>query len=197
MHVESCRRRGPAPFLGAAVLVGLSLCSLHGAAVAHTPGAHVHGNAELNVVSQGAQLEIELQAPLDSVLGFEHAPRTGPQRDAVRAMAARMRQSQSLFAPTPEAGCSPTSVRLTSSVLAADLLGEPVAASPAAGKPAGDHSDLAATFSFRCNAPERLRGLEAGLQKAFPGIKNLKVQVVSARGQKAVGLSRGRTSVQW
>ena len=170
---------------------------VHGSAAARTPGAHVHGEAQLNVVADGAQLEIQLQAPLDSVLGFEHAPRTEKQRAAVRAMAKRMRQAQSLFVPTPEAGCSASSVRLASASLPAELLGEPEAPSPGPAQKALDHDDLDAAFVFRCSSPDRLRGLESSLQKAFPGIRTLMVRVVSTRGQKAVVLSRGRTSVQW
>lgn len=195
MHAGFLCRRAPArarPVLAAAFL---SLAFAVGPVHAHTPAAHVHGEATLNVTVDGAQLELQLEAPLDSLLGFEHAPRTAAQREAVRAMAARLRQAQSLFEPTPEAGCSLASVRLASSSLPAELLGE--AAAKAAGAAEGEHADLDATFSYRCAAPQRLRGLASGLQKAFPGIGSLKVRVASGRGQKATVLSRGRTTVQW
>jgi hypothetical protein len=196
MHADLRRRRAPAEFRFALAASFLFLILFHASAAAQAPGRHVHGEAELNVIADGTQLEIHLQAPLDSVLGFEHAPRTDQQREAVRAMARRMRQAQDLFAPTAQAGCSAASVRLASASLAADLLGEPAAPRPQ-GHKAVDHDDLEATFVFRCTSPERLRGLESSLQKAFPAIRTLKVRVVSARGQKAVVLSRGRTSVQW
>lgn len=196
MHAGFLCRRVPArsrPVLAAAFL---SFAFAAGPVHAHAPAAHVHGEATLNVVADGAQLELQLEAPLDSVLGFEHAPRTAAQREAVRAMAARLRQAQSLFEMTPEAGCSLASVRLASSSLPADLLGEP-APEKAANAPQGEHADLDATFRYRCAAPERLRGFNSSLQKAFPGIGSLKVRVASARGQKASVLSRGRTTVQW
>jgi len=197
MHAQS--RRGPAvaPARIALAAAFVWLATFHGTLAAHTPGAHVHGQAELNVVADGAQLEIQLLAPLDSVLGFEHAPRTDKQREAVRAMAKRMRQAQSLFAPAPQAGCGATAVRLASASLPADLLGETAAPSRPLGQSASGHDDLDATFVFHCSSPDRLRGFESSLQKAFPGIRTLKVRVVSARGQKSVVLSGGRTSVQW
>lgn len=195
MHAGFLRRRVPASSRPVLVAAFLSL-ALAGHAGAHTPKAHVHGEATLNVVVDGPQLELQLEAPLDSVLGFEHAPRTEAQRQQVRAMAARLRQAQSLFEPTPEAGCSLTSVALASASLPADLLGEPATAQ-AAGAAQGEHADLDATFRYRCAAPERLRGLASSLQKAFPGIGTLKVHVVGPRGQKAAVFSRGRASVQW
>jgi hypothetical protein len=112
-------------------------------------------------------------------------------------MATRMRQAQSLFTPTPQAGCSTESVRLASSALPAELLGETAAAAGPAGRQSSEHSDLDASFTFRCSSPERLRGLESRLLEVFPGIRTIKVSVVSARGQKASVLSKGRTSVQW
>jgi hypothetical protein len=197
MHAQLRRRPAAASLRLALAAVFFWLAIFHGMLAAHTPGAHVHGEATLNVVADGAQLEIQLLAPLDSVLGFEHAPRTDTQREAVRAMAARMRQAQRLFATTPQAGCSATSVRLVSASLPAQLLGETAAPSRQLGQGASGHDDLEASFVFRCASPDRLRGFDSSLQMAFPGIRTLKVRVVSARGQQSVVLSRGRTSVQW
>lgn len=196
MHAGFPRRRVPASSRPVLIAAFLSLALAAGHAAAHSPRAHVHGEATLNVVADGPQLELQLEAPLDSLLGFEHAPRTAAQREAVRAMAARLRQAKSLFVMTPEAGCDLVSVRLASSSLPPDLLGEATTAQRA--NPAqGDHADLDATFSYRCAAPERLRGLTSGLQKAFPGVGSLKVRVAGPRGQKATVLTPGRTTVQW
>ena len=197
MHAQLRRKFAASPSWLALAAAFVWLAMFHEPLAAQTPRAHVHGEAELNVVAEGAQLEIQLLAPLDSVLGFEHAPRTDKQREAVRSMAKRMRQAQSLFVPTPQAGCSATSVRLASTSLPAQLLGETAAPSPPLARTASDHDDLDAIFVFRCISPDRLRGLDSSVQKAFPGIRNLKVRVVSAQGQKAVVLTRGRTSVQW
>ena len=51
------------------------------AAGAHDHGhehaqAHVHGAVQLEVALDGPTLSIALEAPLDSLLGFERAPRT-------------------------------------------------------------------------------------------------------------------------
>lgn len=182
------------PLLHAAI--GLAFATAAGAAMA-APGAHVHGVAAMTVVVEGESLEIQLDAPLDTLLGFEHAPRTERQRAAVRAMANRLRDAKGVFAPTPDAQCAVQSVQLVSAALPADLLGEaPAAPNGKAGK-AHEHSDLEARFVFRCASASRLQGLDTSLQSAFPGMKTLKVQVVSPRGQKAMTLGKGRTALQW
>ena len=57
-----------------------------GSAMAHEPGAHVHGVATLQVTQDQDTLSIDLDSPLDNLLGFEHAPRTDKQKQAVQQM---------------------------------------------------------------------------------------------------------------
>ena len=161
------------------------------------PGVHAHGAAELRVVVDGQQLEIALESPLDNVLGFEHAPRTDKQRAAVRAMAGKLRQAQTLFVPTAAAQCTLASVQLASAALPADLLGEPKPAPPEASKDEDGHADLDATFTFKCASPAQLKGMDVGLMQAFPGFRKLNVQVVGPKGQSATVLTPGKRTVSW
>lgn len=155
-------------------------------AVAREPGAHVHGAARLEVAIDGNTLAITLESPLDSLLGFEHAPRTDQERMAVRAMAEHLNRAARLFAPTPAAGCAPVSVKLESPVLAP------------AGKPAADgHADVDGDYVFRCERPEGLRNLEVKLFDAFPGLRQVDVQVAGPRGQAAARLSPKARRIAW
>jgi hypothetical protein len=184
-------RRGPAV---AAFLAAAAATFLPATAAAHGK-AHVHGQAELAIAAEGPQLEIVFEAPLDGLIGFEHAPRTDAQRAAVRDMAAKLRKSADLFRPTPDAGCSPASVRLASAVLAPELLGE--AGGAKAGSSKDGHADLEAAYTFRCAAPGALKGLETTLRQVFPGLRKIDVRVATARGQRAFVLSGQRNAVAW
>jgi hypothetical protein len=166
-------------------------------ATAHEPGPHVHGAAELQVVIDGPVLEISLETPLDNVLGFEHVPKTDKQRAAVRSMAARLRQAQTLFVPQAEAQCSLSSVQLESTVLSADLLGETQAMAAKAQTEKGGHGDLDGTFTFVCGASEQLVGMEVNLMKAFPGFRKINVSVVGPKGQSATLLTPKQRSIRW
>lgn len=174
--------------------------------VAHAEKAHVHGVAELNVGVEKDTLRIALESPLDSLLGFERAPKGDRELDKVRHMASQLRQADKLFLPTPGAGCKLVNVKLESAVLDPALLGEaPVAAaSPAqaaarAPQPGANpaHADLDAEFSFRCAQPAALQGLEVKLFDAFPGYRKIRAQVVSARRQSAAGLSPKANTLNW
>jgi len=160
------------------------------AAAAHEPGAHVHGVAELRIVVDGPQLQIGLESPLDNLLGFEHAPRTDVERTAVRQMARTLRDAGSVFAPSAAAQCRASGVQLASSA----ALGEAIAATPADGD---GHADLDADFSWTCDHPQALTGVDVDLMRHFPGLRRLKVQVAAPSGQRAVDLVPGRRSVTW
>ena len=77
-----------------------------------TPGvrsveAHVHGDAELGIVLEGNRVTVELESPLYNVLGFESAPGTDEQREAVRVAEVRLRDPGSLFTFDARANCVP------------------------------------------------------------------------------------------
>jgi hypothetical protein len=208
----------PVPWAGRSgaplLLCRFALIALAGAIgpVSAQEPAHRHGAAELRIVVDGPQLQLALETPLDNLIGFEHAPRNDKQRTAVRAMAAKLRQPQKLFTPTPAARCTPVEVTLESAVLSPELLGEKKSAGAATGaeKPTAhekehakeghageEHADLDASFTWRCEAPEQLKGMDVGLMQAFPGLRKLEMQVVGPRGQSAAQLTPAKRTVTW
>ena len=165
-------------------LVLLAALSLPAAAAG--PGAHVHGAALLDVAVDGDSLTLNLEAPLASLLGFEHLPRTERQHAAVRAMAATLNKPALLFVATPAAQCAVVAVKLASPVLAA------------AGKAAGDgHADLDGEFVFRCARPAALRDVELKLFAAFPHLRQVDVQLAGPRGQSATRLTPQQARISW
>lgn len=91
-------------------------------APAQSPGAHVHGRAVLEIAVDSEMVQLDLHSPLDNLLGFEHAPRTGEERRAAQAMAAKLHQGDNLFVFTPSARCQLKSTHLKSAALSPDLL---------------------------------------------------------------------------
>lgn len=187
-------------------LFALTAALTIGTPVVHAEKAHTHGVAELKVGAENDTLRIALDSPLDSLLGFERAPKGDQELDKVRRMASQLRQADKLFVPTPGAGCKLVSVRLESAVLDPALLGEaPIAAARPAqaaarapqpgAKPA--HADLDAEFTFHCAQPAALQGLEVKLFDAFPGYRQIRAQVVTAKRQSAARLSPKANTLKW
>ena len=152
-------------------------------------------------------MELRLQAPLDSLLGFETAPRTRRQRQAVKDLALRLHQPQWLFIPSAAARCSQRTVALASPVIepallsnAPDIPPAPAAATvaPAPRRAAGGaHSDLDAVITFECLQPQALTGLQVKLFEAFPALLQIDVDIVTPRGQSGARLSPNRAGLTW
>lgn len=68
--------------------------------------SHVHGAAELSMVLDGDALIIELDTPLFNLTGFEHAPETDAQHEAVEAAEAILSNPASLFTFSSAAACT-------------------------------------------------------------------------------------------
>jgi hypothetical protein len=148
------------------------------AAQAHL-GAHVHGLVKLGIAVQGATVSIQLESPLDNLLGFEHRPRTPAERQAAKALLKQMQSAQGLFRFDTAAQCS-----LTRSEVESEVLNENKAA--AASDDQGtesEHADLDASFEFTCREPARLTSAVIGLFETFSRIRRIEISVATDKGQ--------------
>ena len=163
-------------------LIICAACVLGAPAFAEEHAGHEHGGAKLEVAVDGAAVRIGLDAPFDSLLGFEHAPKTDEQKAAVDSMLKKLRAGGA-FRLTPAAKCSLSSVEFEDGGIPQDS--------------ADGHGDLEASFSFDCAAPEKLKSLEVGLFKAFPNLREIDAAVAAPSGQKAFELTPKKPSARW
>jgi hypothetical protein len=175
-------------------LAALLLAASAGASVALAAGAHSHGVAKLDVAVDGATITLRLESPLESLVGFERAPRNDAERGQVIAMAKALRAGNQ-FAPTTAARCRLDRVVLTSPVLAPELLGGAETAAP--GKEEGDHAELEGTFVYRCEDPKALQGIDVMLFDYFKKLARVDAQVAGPKGQSALTLSSRSRQIRW
>ncbi|MCY7316487.1 MAG: DUF2796 domain-containing protein [Rubrivivax sp.] len=154
------------------------------AAVMAKKGAHVHGLVKLDVAVQAKTLTVQIQAPLDSLLGFEHRPRTAAQKQAADAVLKQMNDGARLIRPPAAALCKAGKVTVESETLQA------TAAAAGTGARDDGHADLDATYEFTCEQPDKLGSIEIGLFEAFKRIQTIEVQVAGANRQSKVTLKR-------
>jgi hypothetical protein len=143
-------------------------------------GPHEHGIGHLAVAVDGRALAIELRLPAKDLVGFERAPRTDAERARIEQTRAALADPK-LFVPPGEAKCSAS--------------GTPAVAVPTFTGKAGaddDHADFEAVYRFECANPAALASLEQGVFKAFPRIKQLRVQAATAKGQRQAVLTHGK-----
>jgi hypothetical protein len=166
------------------VALGLAVCattlSLSSLANA-TEAAHVHGLMRLDIAVDKQLLTVQLESPLDSLLGFERRPRTPAERQAADALLKLMSDAATLFKPDAAAQCVATKVSLESAALQSPA--------PADGKES-EHADLDASYEFSCAHPDKLTTVEIGLFDTFKRLQKIEVQVAGAKLQSKQTLQR-------
>ncbi len=150
--------------------------------------AHEHGVASMEVALDGRTLAINLESPLDNMVGFEHAPRNARQQAALKRLSDELEGYERLFDLPDGAAC-----RL---VRAESRHPYQASANAAAGSHDADeaghddaHAELHATWEFDCTRPEALNGIGLRLFDVFPGIKRVRAQTVTPAGQGAANLN--------
>lgn len=172
----------------------------HGAVHGHV---HVHGVATLEIAAEADKLEMHLTSPLESLLGFEHAPRTEAQRTAMRNMEKELSRPDAFLVPTPAARCALASASLDSAMSkeGESQQGQATTGKPVAGSkpptPAEPHGELEARYVFRCQRPEALKDIEVRMFERFPRLQRVDVRVVGPRGQKAGRITPAQRTFGW
>ena len=149
---------------------------------AAAPHAHQHGVAKLDVAVEPGKISLQLDTPLDNLLGFERAPRTEAERARADAAIATLKAAAALFKIDAAAGCKLSSVTLDSAAL---KLGQPDPADAADG-----HADLDASFDFACRDSALAKAIDLGLFDAFSGMQRIESQIATPQGQFKRTLSR-------
>jgi hypothetical protein len=153
--------------------------------LAHAAGkAHVHGIAKLDVAVEATKITVQLESPLDNLLGYERAPRTDAERKQADAMVARLKAGDAMFRIDPAAQCTLGKVELASSAL---KLGQPDPSEEG-------HADIDGTFEFNCVDAAKAAFIDVGLFE-YKRLQRLEVQVAASKGQFKRDLKRPVTRI--
>lgn len=143
----------------------------------HDHGAHVHGAVTLNVALEGEVLVAETDAPALHVVGFEHAPRSQAERDAIVAADRWLASGRDILGVPRSANC-----RL-----------DKVDYSPP--KLDGGHADYRARHTFRCTRPSELTWVELWSLRRLRGVEEAQVNLITPSGQRQLKLTPGTLRV--
>ena len=147
-------------------------------------GAHVHGASKLNIAIDGQTVTMELSAPANDIVGFEHPPRTDKQKAAVEQAMQTLQDPFKLFTLPRAAGCTVASTaverKLEDAKPAATTADEVT------------HSEFEGRYSLTCTNAIALLDIEFPYFKLFPKADEIEVQVIVARGQKSFEVKRAR-----
>ncbi len=181
-------------FCKAAAALGLA-CVASGAAAAETShGAHEHGAAELELAVEGSDVVVNFASPMYNLVGFEHAPRDEPDREAIAAARALLEDPGSLVRLQADAACTTVELDIHWEVPSAEE--EERDGDEAAGGDAHDdepddheagepHADVAVAIRYRCENPDRLDALDITAFESFERLSEVELSAVGPGGAVA------------
>lgn len=142
--------------------------------------AHRHGVAEMQLAVEQTQVVVAMEIPLDSLVGYERAPRNEAERRAAADALVKMKEAGSLFKFDAAAACRAKEATVEA----------PVLEGKAASGKNDEHAQLDATFVFVCGDPAKITRLEVNLFDAFKRLDKIEGQSVSAKNQTKFVLTR-------
>ncbi len=181
-----------------ATLTALAFGLFGGAPTALAAKPHVHGAGTLQLVLEGDQLHIELSLPAMNVVGFEHAPKTAEQRDAVMKAVALLQDSSHVIEPPAAAGCTTAPGRVESALLEDQQKSDPYDHGHDHNHGHTDeeaYADFDVTYRFDCRQPKALSSLKVTLFQHLPRLEKLEVQSVMPGGQQVRQLVPGQDTL--
>jgi len=159
----------------------------HGEELMQMQGSHVHGEVILNVVLEDDRLDVEMISPAMNITGFEHAPSTDQERQALDDAIGKLGQAGNLLALPGTAGCEPAASTVETSLTEEHAgHGHGHDHEPAAEQEHdGDHAEFHVTHAFQCDKPGTIDSLTLTLFSHFPGVEKVRLQWIHGERQGA------------
>lgn len=200
------RRLGPARLATAAVALALAVLPAAAEDTEHRQlGPHVHGHGTLNIAFEGGRVSMELEAPGQDVIGFEHEAMTEADKATLDAATAKLRDGLALFKMPTAAGCKLVDAKISfgeddeEDTKAAD--GKvPDGKAADHGHAGHDHGadehgpygTVNVDYELSCTSLAAIDAVTLDYFKAFPGARSLTVNVVTPRAQSAFEVGRDK-----
>ena len=141
---------------------------------------HQHGHGSLNIAIEGSRVTLELEAPGNDVVGFEHTAKTKAQRESVAKAKKLLGEPLTLFRLPASAGCAVKSANVT-------IEGGSGNEAKKGGHKHDDHdhahSEFHAEYTLECSKITDLTSIEFLYFSMFKAAEELEVNIITPKGQ--------------
>lgn len=171
----------------------------HGEEITVSQEAHVHGLSELSIAMEGEKLEIQFTSPAMNLLGFEHKASTQKDLLAIENTASVLRQHETLFLFSG-GRCDHinTSIDLTVLIESDEHKKEHEKHEKHEEHAQNNnHSDVVASYKYRCENIGQLRALTVDVFEAFPGVHKVNAGWIKPIQQGAATLTPSHRVVEF
>jgi hypothetical protein len=143
-----------------------------------TLAQHSHGKGSLQLSLTGDTLQGQWEMPMEALLGFESLPKTAAQTEAMNKLQKSLQNADYFIELPLDAKCQQVEAKAESDMFQ--------------GIKSKGHSDLLYAFKFKCANPQALTQFGFPFFKSHIRSHQLKLEWVSAKGQKSALVRSGK-----
>ena len=143
-------------------------------------GAHVHGSIKLEMAVEGKTIELELEGPAESFLGFEYLPMTSKEKTKYSEAESLWKKDllTKLVVLDSKLGCTFSENSFKQDIDEDETKEAQAKLKKGEKKESGVHSDIEAKAKITCTQDLKGQSVTIGVRKHYPSIKKLVIEMV-------------------
>ena len=153
------------------------------AQVARQKDSHEHGAAKLMMVMEGEKLQVEFEVPSESLIGFEHFPKSQSNRKNFNESIKILSDPSKLFSMPIKAECLLVGMNVSQS-----LFSNEEEHGHDESEKSEIHSEFESNYYWNCQHLDEIDSIGAQLMSFFPRIEEIRVNWISNNGQGSLEL---------
>ena len=162
--------------VGAAIVTGLIFGSVASQASERQLDAHAHGVSTLKIAQEENVIIMELEAPGNDIVGFEHAAKNADQKTVVDEALSNLKNAESLFVLPRQAEC-------VASEQKAEFEAE------------GDHAGFHVMWKLTCKQLKKATSLTIRYFDMFERAREVEVEAIGDAGQASIEVERDNPKI--
>jgi len=164
------------------------------AQVARQKDSHEHGAAKLMMAMEGKKLQIEFEVPSESLIGFEHFPKSQSNRKNFNEAIKNLSDPSKLFSMPNKAECLLVGTNVSQSLFSneGDHGHDESEKEEKHGHDESEkseiHSEFKSNYYWNCQHLDEIDSIGTELMSFFPRIEEIRVNWISNYGQGSLEL---------
>ena len=161
--------------------------------------SHEHGAANLMMVMEEEKLQIEFVVPSESLIGFEHFPKSQSNRENFNEAIKMLSDSSKLFSTPAEAECLLTGLNVSQSLFFSEEEHDYEAEEEHGhedSEKAEIHSEFKSNYYWNCLHIDEIDSIGNKLFSFFPRIEEIRVNWITTSGQGSLEIESGDNQIR-
>ena len=163
--------------------------------------SHEHGAANLKLALEGEKLQVEFEVPSESLIGFEHFPKSQSNREDFSNVIKILSDPSRLFSMSREGECLLVGMNISQSLFSnEEEHGHDESEDEHSKDESEDehghdesekseiHSEFKSNYSWNCQHLDEIDSIGTQLMTVFPNIEEIRVNWISNNGQGSLEL---------